>query len=582
MPIQSRRRFLTNAAFARAAGLSGFSWGKALAAMSTKILIITISIVFLGTTVTMAQSVTATGPTADTVIDASGFNQFQSFVKSIAPKNLDAAGVQTFTDGVTDYIYGYSLLAIAMTERVATTVAEVTSTRAPINQLVIGDALPDPAFQYVVLPSTTTLYASSFMDLSSGPLVLHMPRLPPVVGTMRPRFFIVELLDAWTNVSRESPSSRLGSQPGDYLLIGPGGTTASTADYAGVIIFDSNTVWSILRFFTDGSDADIKALDAALVNETNPADSLSLRPLGTGTDYKPPSNLPVNPSIDTFTQPIEQVNNMDACAFFETMSTMMMTNPPRKVDVLVEKPLQRLGLLTPETPFSCVGLADQNEVIILQAAVVAAKGLLANINPPSATAATNYWSMPLNVGDYGINYLLRALVAKKALGANRPQDAVYGYGAFDSRGINTANLLDGANRYVVHFSPETNLHRTGEIPPVNAGSPSSPGGFWSVTLYDANGFLVQNVNMPPNASYNAIGMPYVQNHKACPNADGSLELYIQSDRPTDPTQFCNWLETPLPNGSNATTSQFILFLRVYWPDRAVLDGRWNPPAIVKR
>jgi NitT/TauT family transport system substrate-binding protein len=33
MPIQSRRRFLTNAAFAGAAGLSGFgAWGKSLAA----------------------------------------------------------------------------------------------------------------------------------------------------------------------------------------------------------------------------------------------------------------------------------------------------------------------------------------------------------------------------------------------------------------------------------------------------------------------------------------------------------------------------------------------------------------------
>ena len=51
-------------------------------------------------------------------------------------------------------------------------------------------------------------------------------------------------------------------------------------------------------------------------------------------------------------------------------------------------------------------------------AVVAAKELLASINPPSASAATNYWSVPRNVGDYGINYLLRALVAEKALGAN--------------------------------------------------------------------------------------------------------------------------------------------------------------------
>lgn len=548
--------------------------------MFTKILIVAAATWLLGTTVAIAQSAPAADPSQNTAIASNGFNQFQSLVKSQAPENLDAAGVQTFADGVTDYIYGYSLLAMAMTERVATTVPGLTPpsapTRAPINQLVIGTALPNPTYHDVVLPSTTTLYASSFMDLTSGPLILHVPQLPPVVGTNQPRFFIVQLLDAWTNVSRESPSSRMHSPPGDYLLVGPSGTTAPTTGYAGVIDFDSNTVWSILRFFTDGSEADLQALNAALQNQTNPTDSLSLRPLGTGTDYKPPTDLPVNPSIDTFTQPIKQVNNMDACAFFETLSTMMMTNPPRKIDALVEPSLKNLGLLTPGKPFSCVSVADQNEVTVLQAAVMAAKRLLASINPPSASAKTNYWSLPLNVGDYGINYILRALVAEKALGANRPQDAVYGYGAYDSRGIDTANLLDGTNRYVVHFRPETSLHGTGEIPPVH------PDGFWSVTLYDANGFLVENVNMAPNASYNAIGMPYVQNHKACLNADGSLDLYIQSDPPADPKQFCNWLETPLPDGSNATTSKFILFLRAYWPDQAVLNGTWNPPPIMKQ
>jgi hypothetical protein len=543
--------------------------------MSTKILIITIATVLFGTTVTIAQSVTAADPTQDAAIDANGFNQFQSLVKSKAPENLEAAGVQTFVDGVTDYIYGYSLLAIAMTERVATTVPGLTPpsapTRAPINQIVIGTALPNPTYHDVVLPSTTTLYAQSFMDLTSGPLILHVPPLPAVVGINKPRFFIVELLDAWTNVSRQSPSTRQHSQPGDYLLVGPSGTTAPTTEYAGVIKFDSNTVWAILRFFTDGSEADLKALNDALQPPANPADGLTLRPLGTGPDYQPPSNLPVNPSIDTFTQPIQQLNNMDACAFFETLSTMMMTNPPRKIDVLVEPSLKNLGLLTPKKPFSCVSLSDQNEVIILQAAVVAAKELLASINPPSSSAKTNYWSLPLNVGDYGINYILRALVAEKALGANRPQDAVYGYGAYDSRGIDPANVLVGGNRYVVHFSPETSLHRTGEIPPVNAL------GFWSVTLYDINGFLVDN----PDVSYNAIGIPYVQNHKACLNADKSLDLYIQSDPPSDPKQFCNWLAAPLPNPSNPT-GQFILFLRAYWPDQAVLNGTWNPPPIVKQ
>ena len=90
--------------------------------MSAKILIITIATAFLGTQVTMAQSVTPADSSQNTAIDATSFGQFQSFVKSRAPENLDAAGVQTFADGVTDYVFGYSLLAIVMTERVATTV----------------------------------------------------------------------------------------------------------------------------------------------------------------------------------------------------------------------------------------------------------------------------------------------------------------------------------------------------------------------------------------------------------------------------------------------------------------------------
>lgn len=92
-----------------------------------------------------------------------------------------------------------------------------------------------------------------------------------------------------------------------------------------------------------------------------------------------------------------------------------------------------------------------------------------------------------------------------------------------------------------------------------------------MTLYDSQGFLVKNVGSNPNA----IGIPFVQNHQACLNADGSLDLYIQANAPSDAKQFCNWLETP-------ASGQFILFLRVYWPDAAVLNGTWNPPPIVKQ
>ena len=66
--------------------------------------------------------------------------------------------------------------------------------------------------------------------------------------------------------------------------------------------------------------------------------------------------------------------------------------------------------------------------------------------------------------------------------------------------------LDGANQYTIHFEKST--------PPVNA--------FWSITLYDADGFQVANVL---NRFAVSSWMPFKY------NADGSLDLYFQSESP---------------------------------------------------
>ena len=91
-----------------------------------------------------------------------------------------------------------------------------------------------------------------------------------------------------------------------------------------------------------------------------------------------------------------------------------------------------------------------------------------------------------------------------------------------------------------------------------------------MTIYNLDGTLVAN-NV---VDYNAIGMPYVQGHQACFNSDQSLDLYLQVDSPGSGKPFCNWLPTPPGAG-------FIVFLRMYWPDQAVLNGRWIPPGIQK-
>ncbi len=124
-------------------------------------------------------------------------------------------------------------------------------------------------------------------------------------------------------------------------------------------------------------------------------------------------------------------------------------------------------------------------------------------------------------------------------------------------------MLTGTNRYVLHFDAPTSELKAGEVPPVY------PNGFWSVTMYNADGTLVDNKIV----DYNAIGGFEVQAHNASFNSDKSLDIYIQQDRPSDPKQFNNWL--PAPKG------EFIIFLRMYWPDDAVTGGSWYPPGVQK-
>jgi hypothetical protein len=495
--------------------------------------------------------------------------------RSQLPNGLAPNSVQTYLDGIGAYIYGYPLLSIAMTERVSTNVeyANQQLGRAPLNQLYRAMALPvGSKFKDVVLPSTTTMYATGFFNLQKEPLILHIPAITS------DRFFIVQLLDGWTNVSRQSPGSRLSSAtPGDYALVGPNWNGDLPGGLAGVIHFDTDTVWQIMRVLTTGTTDDQNLVYNQIFKPLIPI-PLSVF-IEHGTDYTPPDDLTINPSIDMVTQPIKQVDSMDACGFFGTMSAMMMTNPPRKIDAALVPSLVRLGIYStdPAKPvqFSCANFyqTQPSKWTALQLAVITARRILAQ--PPQQALTPTNWNVSLDVGDYGVRYLLRAIVAKNALGANRPQDAVYGYGLYDSGtgGKLEDHYLHGSNKYVLHFKAPTAQKAAEEIPPIDGN------GFWSITMYNIDGTLVDNKVATFHAlSTNGTHAREVEAHFSCPNADGSLDIYVQSTPPSDSKQLCNWLESPQTTSAN-NNGQFILFLRMYWPDEAILNSHWYPPGI---
>jgi hypothetical protein len=159
----------------------------------------------------------------------------------------------------------------------------------------------------------------------------------------------------------------------------------------------------------------------------------------------------------------------------------------------------------------------------------------------------NGWGYTTKTGIYGTDYLMRALVTAIGLGANRPQDAVYPTSQKDAEG----RKYNGANKYVMRFAK-------GMLPPAL--------GFWSVTMYNAEYFFVEN-------PLNRYSISARQNLK--PNPDGSTDLYIQKDSPGKDRE-SNWL--PAPSGD------FVLMMRLYWPSEkkpSIIDGSWKLPAVQK-
>jgi hypothetical protein len=163
----------------------------------------------------------------------------------------------------------------------------------------------------------------------------------------------------------------------------------------------------------------------------------------------------------------------------------------------------------------------------------------------SLARVENGWSMNTDtMGVYGNYYLKRAMVTQIGLGANLPEDAIYPLNIADE----TGKPLDGANTYVLHFDKAT-------IPPVNA--------FWSITLYDADGYQVANgLNRFAISSW----MPFKY------DPDGSLDLFFQNASPGAERE-ANWL--PAPKGP------FNLTMRLYAPKGDALTGKWNPPPVMR-
>jgi len=429
--------------------------------------------------------------------------------------------------GVEAVVYGLPLVIMDITKVKSTNVAKPEGFAAPINQFVNVRQFPDASFRDVVRANVDTLYSSAFLDLSAEPIVLSVP-------DTRGRYYLMPILDAWTNIFASPGKRTTGTKAGHFAITGPGWQGTLPKGVA-ELKSPTNMAWIIGRTQTNGP-ADYPAVHAI-------QDGYKLTPLSDfGKRYVAPQGK-VDPNVDMKTPPVEQLKRMSAEAFFDRLATLLQANPPPASEAPILEKLQAIGI----EPGKKFELAQLDPVIAkgLEKSLDVALDRLRAAAKEMGAGATGWRIPPMSLGNFGADYGLRGAVALVGLGANLPQDAVYPSAFVDEEG----KPFDGANAYVIHFDK-------GATPPVDA--------FWSVTLYGADDFFVAN-------PINRYAISSWMNLKK--NADGSLDIHVRRDSPGKDKE-ANWL----PSGDKA----FNLTLRMYWPKEkppSILDGSWKPPAV---
>jgi hypothetical protein len=425
------------------------------------------------------------------------------------------------------YLYFYPLVTMDVSRRQFTNVeAGKEFGKGPMNTFVNVPMYPPADFKGVVRTNFDTLYSIAWLDLTKEPLVVSAPDTSG-------RYYLLPMLDMWTDVFASPGWRTTGTEAADFLVTPPGWSGTVPAGFA-QIAAPTSYVWIIGRTRTDGP-ADYDAVHKIQAGYT-------VTPLSGWGKAPAAVTVKIDPTVDMKTPPMVQVDTMAAGAFFAYAAELLKVNPPHLTDQPILAQMKQIGIEVGKS-FD-ISKLDPGVRSGVEGAPADAHQLM-KWKVPTLARVVNYWSMNTDtMGVYGNYYLKRAIVTQLGLGANLPDDAIYPLNLGDADG----KPLDGANKYTIHFEK-------GAMPPVRA--------FWSFTLYDSDGFQVGNVL---NRFAVSSWMPFVR------NADGSLDIYFQSDSPGKDKE-ANWL--PAPKGP------FNLTMRLYSPEQDALTGKWSPPPIKK-
>jgi hypothetical protein len=411
------------------------------------------------------------------------------------------------------------------------------------NEIVNINALATPSTQGVVSPNVDTAYSVSWIDLTTGPVVINVPNTGG-------HFYTFQFMDAYTNAFAYVGSGSTGTGAGAYALVPPGWSGTLPAGVT-AIKSPTNTVWLLGRTLVDGP-SDYPAVKQ--IQEQYMLTPLSMWELGVRVTSLTLSSYPsaTKKSLPSGT------------AFISTLDQELTIDPPPAADDCALEAMAPAGVvLTHPTPAQSeaadlANIAGQTPASQEDAATTAAVDAGVAAGPQIVAGATSKllvadargnhgWDIITRaIGTYGLDYLGRAIIATDYLGANTPAQGIYPVAYVDVAG----RTFNGAGDYTITFPG-------GLLPPARA--------FWSLTMYDTANYLYANALNRYAIGDRTSGLVYGRN--------GSLTLHIQHTEPGSAAARANWL--PAPGGT------FHMILRLYQPTAAALDESWKPPPVFR-
>ncbi|NEJ16898.1 DUF1254 domain-containing protein [Rhizobium leguminosarum] len=403
--------------------------------------------------------------------------------------------------------------------------------KAPFNEINNLHHVATPEDTAVITPNSDTPYSFIWLDLRAEPMVISVPMVE------KDRYYAVQLIDGNTYNYGYIGTRTTGTEPGDYLVVGP--------DWKGEMptgiekVFRSTTPFTLAlirtQLFNPDDMPDVEKIQAAY----------KAQPLSAFLKQPAPPTAPKIEFLPATTAGIKD-------NFFQYLDAALQFVPETPRDKAIRAKLAKIGIGPGKTfDFKDLSLEHKAEMLVgMKQGDGKVDKWLAGGNKN-----INGWNVGSFFGDeafYNGDWVMRAGAAKGGLLGNDAVEAMYPYTRTDTTGA----PLDGSkHKYTITF-PQ------GQLPPVNA--------FWSITMYDGKSQLL--IKNPINRYL--INSPMLSSMQKDP--DGSVTLHIQKDSPGAGKE-ANWL--PAPNDT------IYLVMRLYWPKTeapSILpagEGTWQPPGI---